>query len=448
MPSLLAIVLALVTRNVFLSLFSGIVVGVLILNNFSIIESLIGLVELFLSLLSQGWILKTLAFIVLVGSIMSLIDKSGGIAGFVEWIENKKHFVNSKRTALLLSYIMGVVIFVETSITALIAGAVGKSFYKQYDISPAKLAFVCDSTSAPISSLIVLNGYGALLLGLITTQILTGVISGDAFDILIHSLVYNIYAIITLMIVFISIWYDIDFGPMKNSKYIKLDVDLSFDKMGSKYFMILPLILMILLVFVFLYITGDGDILKGSGSSAVFYTTFSTIIFIYIYYIFAKVMDTKVFIKMVYKGSLNLVPIAFVMLAAFGIGEVTSELKTGEYLAVFASANVNIYFLAPIIFLLSSIMAFATGTSWGTFSIMIPIAIPISVALGADTSLVLGAVISGAIFGDHTSPISDTTIISSLAADCDVVEHVKTQLPYALLSAFISLVLFFLLSVI
>ncbi len=379
---------------------------------------------------------------------MALIDASGGIAGFVDWIENKKNIVKSKRTALLLSYAIGVVIFVETSITALAAGAVGKSFCKQYNISQAKLAFVCDSTSAPIGSLIVLNGYGALLLGLITTQITTGFISGNALDILLNSLVYNIYAITTLIIVFLSIWFDIDFDVMKSAKYHELKLSYAHNNKASKYFMILPLVLMIVLVFVFLYITGDGNILKGSGSSAVFYTMLSTIIFMFMYYMSMKVMDFKSFMKTSYAGMVHLIPVAFVMLAAFGIGEVTGELKTGEYLAVFASGNISIYFLAPIIFFLSALMAFSTGTSWGTFSIMIPIAVPMSVAMGSELPLVIGAVISGAIFGDHASPISDTTIISSLAAECEVVEHVKTQLPYALLSALISVIVFFLLSVI
>ena len=418
-----------------------------ILNDYEFINTIIGIFELGVSLFSQMWILKTLAFIVLVGGIMALIDNSGGIGGFIYYVQNKKQLVKSKRSALLLSYIIGVLIFVETSITALIAGAVGKAFCKEYKISHAKLAFVCDSTSAPISSLIVFNGYGALLLGLITTQINSGVIAGDGIDLLINSLLYNFYSIITLIIVFLSIWFDIDIGPMKNSKYIESAETILFSKKASKYLMILPITLMIILVFLFLYITGDGNVLKGSGSSAVFYTMLGTIFFMFFYYIPKKIMDVKTFVLTTYKGSLHLFPIAFVMLFAFGIGDVTNELKTGQYLASFASENINIFFLASIVFLLSAITAFATGTSWGTFSIMLPIAIPIAVSMGVDAPILIGAVISGAIFGDHSSPISDTTIISSLAADCEIVEHVKTQLPYALLSAFLTIIMFSIVSI-
>ncbi|MCF6331285.1 MAG: sodium:proton antiporter [Sulfurimonas sp.] len=429
------------------SLFSGIVVGIFILNSYVVSDTIVGIFDLAISLLSQMWILKTLAFIILVGSIMALIDRSGGIGGLIDYVQNRKKIVNSKRSALFLSYIIGVLIFVETSITALVSGAVGRAFCKEYKISNAKLAYVCDSTSAPISSLIVFNGYGALLLGLITTQIDSGMIAGNGIDLLINSLLYNFYAIITLIIVFLSIWFDIDIGPMKNSKYTQLHETILFSKQASKYLMILPIALMVILVFVFLYITGDGNILKGSGSSAVFYTMLSTIAFMFIYYIPKKIMNIKTFTLTTYKGSIHLLPIAFIMLAAFGLSDITSELKTGQYLASFANENLNIYLLASIVFLLSAITAFATGTSWGTYGIMLPIAIPIAVSMDADVPLLIGAVVSGAIFGDHSSPISDTTIISSLAADCEVSEHVKTQLPYALISAFLTMIMFSIVSI-
>jgi len=429
-----------------LSLFSGILLGLFIVHDFAFSQTFIALFELFKTSLTTPWILKTLAFVVLVGSIMALIERSGGIGGFVHFVQNKKKLVTSKRSALLLSYFLGVVIFIETSMTALISGAVGKPFCKQYGISNAKLAFVCDSTAAPIGSLIVFNGYGALLLGLISAQISLGYIDGSGIDILINSLMYNFYAIIALVVVFISIWFDIDIGPMKNSKFSEFTKDIKLDYSASKYLMILPIALMLIFVFIFLYMTGDGDILKGSGSSSVFYTMISTLIFMFVYYRLSRVMSASEFFSATYRGARHLLPVSLILLFAFGIGEVTSELKTAQYLASYANENLSIYLLASIVFLISGVMAFATGTSWGTFSIMIPIAVPIAYSMGVDTSLVLGAVISGAIFGDHTSPISDTTIISSLAAECEVVEHVKTQLPYALLSGFISLILFFIIA--
>ena len=441
-PSLLAILLALYSKNVIISLLSGVVLGVVFLNNFAILDSVHALYTLFSGLLQEAWILKTLVFVILAGSIMALIEKSGGVGGFVDFVLNKHALVRSERSALMLSYILGVIIFVETSITALVSGAVGKPLCDRYKIPHTKLAFVCDSTSAPIGSLIVLNGYGALLLGLITTQISLGYIEANATELLIQALQYNFYAIFALIVTFLFIYFGINIGPMRESAYISHTLVKQNENIKSMYLMLLPILLMVVLAFVFLYITGNGEILKGSGSSSIFYTMLTTTLFTLIYYVGTKNMSLGAWATTVYKGAKGFVPIALILVFAFAMGDVTGELKTGMYLSGLASESVSVYFLAAIIFLLSSVISFSTGTSWGTFSIMIPIAVPMAVGMQGDVALAIGAVISGGIFGDHCSPISDTTIISSMASDCEVIEHVKTQLPYALISGVLALSMF------
>ena len=250
-----------------------------------------------------------------------------------------------------------------------------------------------------------------------------------------------------LLVAFLFIWFGIDIGPMKGLKY-KKSANYIEEKVSSMYLMLLPIFLMLVLIFVFLYITGNGEILKGSGSSSIFYTMLSVLGFMFVYYVGSKNMSILEYSKTSFKGAKKLFSVSMILIFAFSIGEVTTQLKTGLYLASFAGENLNIIFLAGAIFLLSSIISFSTGTSWGTFSIMIPVAIPMAVAMDANLALCIGAVISGGIFGDHCSPISDTTIISSMAADCEVIEHVKTQLPYALISGVIALSLFVLLSVV
>lgn len=439
--------LALYTKNVIVSLFSGICVALFILNHYDILASLEALYALFISLLSEGWILKTLGFIVLAGAIMALIEKSGGVHGFVNFMLHQKKIIKSERSALMVSYILGVIIFVETSITALVSGAVGKPLCDKYKIPHEKLAFVCDSTSAPIGSLIVLNGYGALLLGLLNTQISQGYITQNATTLLINSLMYNFYAISALIVTFIFIYFNFEIGAMKETVYkSKIDVDKKH-RQSSMYYMLLPIFLMVSLVFVFLYITGDGEILKGSGSSSIFYTMLSTFVFMFFYYVGSKNLSAREWSSTAYKGAKGFVSISFILVLSFGIGNVTGELKTGVYLSTLATENISPYLLAGSIFLLSSVISFSTGTSWGTFSIMIPIAIPMAVGMNADLALVIGAVISGGIFGDHCSPISDTTIISSMASDCVVIDHVNTQLPYALISGLIALSLFVIFSI-
>ncbi|MFA6192385.1 MAG: Na+/H+ antiporter NhaC family protein [Sulfurimonas sp.] len=441
--------MALYTRNVLIALLSGTVLGIFILNNFSFVLSLEATYQLFISLLSEAWILKTLGFAIIVGSIMALIEESHGIAGFVKYVHHKQ-LVTSSRSALVLPYIIGVIIFVESSITSLVAGAVGKPLCDKYEVPHAKLAFVCDSTSAPISSLIVLNGWGALLLGLISTQISSGMISGNSVDILINSIVYNFYAMAVLVVTFVAIYFNIDIGAMKDTKFAPSTSLYHADEQrsSSMYYMLLPILLMVVLVFFFLYITGDGNILKGSGSSAIFYTMVSTLIFTLFYFVGTKNMSLSTWSFTAIKGALKLVPIAVILLFSFSIGHITTDLKTGEYLATLATDNLSVYLLAATIFLLSCLISFSTGTSWGTFSIMIPVAVPMAVGMDANIALCIGAVISGGVFGDHCSPISDTTIISAMASDCEVMEHVRTQLPYALIGGFIALVLFIVFSII
>lgn len=425
-----------------LSLFGGIVLGAFILNDFIFSSSTESIFLLSKSLLSEAWILKTLAFAVMVGSIMAVIEKSGGIEGFVDFMQHRLSLVNSPRAALMLSYVIGLFIFIESTITSLIAGAVGKPFCNKYKIPSAKLAFVCDSTAAPVSSLIIINGWGALLLGLITTQISLGVVNVDAMDILIESVLYNFYSMAALVVTFLFIWFNIDIGAMKRAKHMPKNEEVISPKSASMYYMVVPIILMVVSVFLFLYITGDGDILKGSGSSAIFYTMLSTLIFTLFYFVGTKNMSLKEWSEAALGGAMKLAPIALILLFAFGIGDVTTQLKTGHYLASLVDENLSVYLLAAVIFLIASLISLSTGTSWGTFSIMIPIAIPMAAEMDANMALCIGAAISGGVFGDHSSPISDTTIISAMASDCDLVEHTNTQMPYALISWGIAFVLF------
>ncbi|MDH4945257.1 Na+/H+ antiporter NhaC family protein [Sulfurimonas sp. C5] len=393
-------------------------------------------------LLSKGWILKTLAFAILVGSIMEILERSGAIESFVKYMTLKRSIVKSPRSALVITYMIGVLIFIESSITSLIAGAVGKPLCDREGVSRAKLAYVCDSTSAPICSLLLFNGWGALLLGLIITQVESGIIHGNSVEFLIDAVVFNFYSMSALAVTFAVIFFGLYTKGMQNSTVHEYKLKNNDLKNANIWQMLVPILFLVLSIFAFLFITGNGDILKGSGSSSIFYTTLTTMVFMFIFYVLFGRMRAREYMIASVKGANKLFPIAMILLFAFAIGEVTSELKTGLYLASFASENINVSFLAAVIFVLSGIIAFSTGTSWGTFSIMIPIAVPMAVALDANIPLIIGAVISGGVFGDHCSPISDTTIISSLASGCDVVEHVNTQLPYALLSALIAIVFF------
>lgn len=383
----------------------------------------------------------------MVGSVMTLIERSGGVNGLVHELSTKRSLVSSKRGALMPSFIAGLIIFIESSITSLVAGAIGRPFCDKYGISRAKLAFVCDSTSAPVCSIIAINGWGALLLGLIGGQIAAGLIAGEEARWLISAIGYNFYAYIALIVTFVAIWYNIDIGPMKHAAITEPSLECD-DEQGSVGLFVWPMVWMIGGVLIFMLITGDGNLLKGSGSSSIFYTLIVTLFMMYGYYRFKNAMNTTDFISAAFQGAKSMAPIASILLLAFAIGGISSDMKVGQYLASFIGDYLPSAYLPAAIFVLSAIIAFATGTSWGTFSIMLPIAVPLAVGLDAPVALAMGAVISGGVFGDHCSPISDTTIISAMASGCSVQEHTRTQLPYALISAAMALPLFIIMGLI
>jgi tetracycline resistance efflux pump len=421
----------------------AVLLGEFIIADFHLLKTLSLMAERFLGLLSEGWVLKTLAFAIMVGSVMTLIERSGGVGALVHELSIKRSLVTTKRGALIPSFIAGIIVFIESSITSLIAGAIGKPFCDRYGISRAKLAFVCDSTSAPICSIITINGWGALLLGLIGGQITAGLIAGESATWLIHSIVFNFYAYVALIVTFIVIWYEIDIGPMRYALTSE-DSDVYEENSKSVGLFVWPIVWMIGGVIGFMFLSGEGNLLKGSGSSSIFYALALTLALMWIYYRFTNTMQTGEFLKAALIGAKALTPIALILLFAFAIGGVSSDMEVGQYLASFIGDYLPSAYLAGAIFVLAAIIAFATGTSWGTFSIMLPIAVPLAVGLDAPVALAMGAVISGGVFGDHCSPISDTTIISSMASGCEVGEHVKTQLPYALISALFAFILFIL----
>lgn len=432
--------MALLTKRVLLSLFSGVLIGEVIINHFSIVDTFHALVDLTAQLLTTPWILKTFGFIFLMGAVMHLMERSGGVNGFVHMLTHRLAVVKSDRAALLLVYAIGVVIFIESTITVLVAGSIGRPLCDARAISRAKLAFVADSTSAPVSSVLMFNGWGALMLGLITAQISQGVMGGESVAWLMEAVVLNFYALAALVVTFLAIWFGIDLGAMKTA-LVKNEVGEVREK-GHPMYMIVPILMMVGGVFLFLYITGGGEIVKGSGSSSIFYTMLVTLAAMGLFFVLKGVMPLKTVIKESVDGIRAMQSMVLILLFAFAIGQVTGEMKTGVYLASYADTVLSPVWLAAVIFLLSAVMSFSTGTSWGTFGIMVPIAVPLAVGMDADIALVLGAVISGGVFGDHCSPISDTTIITSMATGCDHVEHVKTQLPYALISGTIAFALF------
>jgi tetracycline resistance efflux pump len=438
---LVAIVMAIITREVVLSLFCGIVTWQLVkLGSFAPLDAIYLSIESIIALFAKAWVVKSIVFIVLVGSILTIIVKSGGVDAFVAYMSEKSKKIKSKRAALLMGYMIGIVVFIESTVSSLVVGAVTTPIAGKFGASRAKVAYLCDTTSSPVCSLIPLNGWGALMSGLVGAQIAAGVIAGDAVNIVVSSIMFNFYAVLTLIFVLYIIVFEKDFGAMKTSE-MSAKEELASGKFSHEQnesedakisYMMLPIVFLTVSSLCYLFFSGDGNIMKGSGTTAVFYAVVSTLVFCFAYFVvWKKVFKMQEYFAHLKSGAFDMAYVGVMMTLAFAIGEATKDLGTGAYLAELAKTVALPAYIPCTVFVIGCLISFSTGTSWGTFSIMIPISIQMGAAFGIDPAIMVGAAVAGGVFGDHCSPISDTTIISATAAGCDQMEHNKTQIPYA-----------------
>lgn len=458
LPPVLAIVLAIWSKQVILSLFAGIWIGFTILSGFNPIAGVTAGLDGVVNVFSDAGDAKVLIFTLLIGSLIATIEHSGGVRGFVHFLESRR-WVHTGVRAQLLAWATGIVIFIESNITLLVAGAVSRPLFDRYRISREKLAYLIDATSAPVCAMIPLNAWGAVIIGLVAG---TGI--ENPLQTFIASVPYNLYAIAAIFLALFVIWKNVNIGPMKAAEERTQGgellwpnatplVDTSAEELidndsdiPSATYMVIPIVVMIGMMPIGLYITGNGSLIEGSGSTSILWSVSAAIVVAWIMLLTKGKSTVNELMREFMKGAGNLLPISTILLLALALGDVANLLQTGPYVAGIAGATVPEFMLAPLIFLVSAFIAFSVGSSWGTFAIMIPIAIPIATTLGLPVPLLLGAAISGAIFGDHASPISDTTVVASMASATDHIDHVRTQLPYALVAAAIATTGFLLLS--
>ncbi len=449
LPPLLAIVLAIWSKQVILSLFAGIWMGFFILEGFNPLAGLTAGLDGVVNVFGDAGDAKVLIFTLLIGSLIATIEHSGGVRGFVHFLESRR-WVHTGFRAQLLAWVTGLIIFIESNITLLVAGSVSRPLFDRYRISREKLAYLIDATSAPVCAMIPLNAWGAVIIGLVAS---TGV--ENPLEAFIASIPYNLYAITAILLALVVIWKNINIGPMKAAEARTARgellwptstplVDTSAEQVvdegepPSAAFMAIPIVVMIGMMPVGLYVTGEGNLIEGSGSTSILWAVSTAILALWIMLLATRKSSISALMRVFMTGAGNLLPISTILLLALALGDVANLLQTGPYVAGIAGATVPEFLLAPLIFLVSAFIAFSVGSSWGTFAIMIPIAIPIATTLGLPMPLLLGAAISGAIFGDHASPISDTTVVASMASATDHIDHVRTQIPYALLAAAIA----------
>ncbi|MFT5143578.1 MAG: tetracycline resistance efflux pump [Rhodothermales bacterium] len=450
LPPIAAIALALWTKEVHLSLFAGLLIGTTILAGGNPVLGMRELVDQLVLVFQDSGNTRIVFFCLLVGGLMALVQASGGVAGFVRWAQ-ARGWGQTRRGAELLAWSIGMIVFVESSITCLVVGAVSRPFFDRLKIPREKLAFYCDSTSAPVCMTIPLNGWGAYILGLLAAQ---GITTG-AVSLLVSGLFFNFYswfAILFSLGLAITGWR---FGSMRVAEERALatgqltrpgSVPMVSEEVselqpvdGSPEHardLLVPIGVMVLMIFVGLWITGEGDIMRGSGSTSVLWAVGTAILVaVGLYAIPRKgkiVMTPMVSSALVLKGSAGLVGVTVLIVFAFALGQVSRALEMGPFVVGLVGDGLPTWWIPALVFVVTAFISFTMGSSWTAFAILLPIALPLATGLGLPEGLMLGAVLSGGVWGDHASPLSDTTIISSLSAACDHVDHTRTQMPYAL----------------
>jgi Na+/H+ antiporter NhaC len=489
LPPLLTIVLAVVTKDVVVSLFLGILSGTLIAAGGNPYFALINLSDLIADTLADGWNIRIMLFTILLGLLVGLLAKSGAAYSLGDWAGKK---VKSKTGALLFTWFFGLLIFFDDYFNSLTIGTCMRPLSDAKKISRAKLAYILDSTAAPVAVLAPISGWVAFVIGTYKQMPEWQGLGVGEFTFFLKTIPFNLYAIFAvLMVVFITLTHK-DFGPMARSearaenglglfdeeKYgvVVSQVESKAHTRNAKPFdFLIPIIAVIVIALVFFPMTTwmgavDGEEITSIGqaiseislgqafndtdsSMALMYALIFSTVFAYIYFVSRKLLDVKAAGEALLDGFRAMVPAAMILTLAWALGTVIKTdrpdggVGIGRYVAeIVVGGNFPIAFLPVVVFILSTLISFAAGTSWGTMGIMVPVSVPIIVQLAQvaglspaatvnATALTIGAVLGGSVFGDHCSPISDTTILSSTGAAVPHLEHVATQLPYAVFVA-------------
>jgi tetracycline resistance efflux pump len=451
LPPVFAIALAIVSRQVILSLMAGIWLGWWLLVGGNPFAALGAAIDGAVAVLASPGDARVIGFTLIIGAMIATMERSGGVRGFVAWLENRR-WVDAPHKAEWLAWLTGVVVFIESNLTLLVAGAVSRPLFDRFRISRERLAYLIDSTSAPICILIPLNAWGAFNLGLLGNTELA-----DPLGTFVKAIPLNLYAILAVALAALTIALRWNIGPMKRAEERTrggqplwphaaplVDPSLIGDVasrgvQASAAFMLAPILVMVATVPLGLYVTGDGNFAAGSGSTSVLWAVLAGLATAWAMALAGQRRRLDELMTVSLRGAGGLLPVALILLLALALGNVTDALGTGRFVSRLVSDNIPLMLLPALIFLVAGFTAFAIGSSWGTFAIMIPIAIPIAVTLSVEPAVLLGAVLGGAIFGDHASPISDTTVVASMAAATDHIDHVRTQLPFALLAGAVAL---------
>lgn len=390
-----------------------------------------------LSTLSSTYNAQVLGFSLLIGVLLAYLRAGGGIEGFVTRLQ-ALGIASSRRRAGLLSYVTGLVLFIESNISIITAGILSRGTFDRFGLSRARLAYIIDSTCAPVCIIVLLNAWGAYVLGLLGSYPL------PATEILLGSIKYNFYAWAALLLALYTILADQVHGPMRHSEQTLPATEKTSSGTGSSSLFWLPLAVLVLGSLGLMAYSGNGDLREGDSAWSILLAITAATLCSLLQLIRGGHINFRRSMQLAGSGLKDIAPLIALLWVSMALGNSLKELGTGATIAYFAQQHMTLALIPVALFLLSAVMSFSTGTSWGTFALMMPVAATLMLEANLPPSLLLGAVLSGGIFGDHCSPLSDTTAVSSMAAGCSIFEHVKTQMPYALTGGAIAAACFFL----
>ena len=456
LPPLVAIILALITKEVYSSLFVGIVVGALIYSGFKFEGTVTQIFEGgIIKVLSDSYNVGILIFLVILGSVVCMMNKAGGSAAFGRWASKKIH---TRVGAELAAIILGILIFIDDYFNCLTVGSVMRPVTDRHHVSRAKFAYLIDATAAPVCIIAPISSWAAAVSGFVEGQ--------DGLAIFVRTIPYNFYAILTIVMMVGMVLMKTEFGAMRTHEINALNGDLyttsarpyenatddeTPNPRGKVIDLVIPIVMLVICCVISMIYTG------GFFSGTDFVTAFSQsdastglamgsafgLVFAIIFYMIRRVINFRDCMGCIPEGFKAMVPAIMILTFAWTLKAMTDSLGAAVFVeeAMRSVAGGIEVILPAIIFLVGCGLAFATGTSWGTFGILIPIVVAVFEKSSPEMMIIsMSACMAGAVCGDHCSPISDTTIMASAGAQCDHVTHVSTQLPYAILAAAVSFV--------
>ena len=453
-PPIVAIALALITKEVYSSLFIGILVGGLFYSGFSFEGTVLHIFQDgIVSVLCDSYNMGILVFLVILGTMVALMNNAGGSAAFGRWASQH---IKSRAGAQLATILLGVLIFIDDYFNCLTVGSVMRPVTDKHNISRAKLAYLIDATAAPVCIIAPISSWAAAVSGFVEGE--------DGISLFVRAIPYNFYALLTIFMMVAMVLMKVEFGPMgvhetnalkgdiyttASRPYANTEEDANGNPRGKVIDLLIPIICLVVCCVIGMIYTGGffsgTDFVtafsQSDASVGLVLGSFFALIITIVLYMVRRVMNFRDCLACLPDGFKAMVPAILILTFAWTLKAMTDSLGASEFVAgvVQASAGGFMNFLPAIIFVIGAVIAFATGTSWGTFGILIPIVVNVFSGTNHELMIIsISACMAGAVCGDHCSPISDTTIMASAGAQCDHVNHVSTQLPYAIVAAVVS----------